>query len=114
MFERLSESSLLLIVGMGGVFASLLVISGMIWVFKFVDETLNSRRVKKYAEKVEQKSVDPDHNDELIAVVSAAVAATLLQPVTVRRIRFLGDTSGESWTSAGRGSIMASHTIKKK
>ena len=113
MIEHVAESVLLLVVGMTCVFSSLMFLAGMIWVLKAVDEAINAHRVRRYEMKVEKKTIDPEHNDVIIAVISAAVTTVLRRPVTVRRLRFLGGAMGGSWTSAGRSTIMSSHTITK-
>ena len=112
MQELLLESGLLLVVGISAVFTSLLMLAGMIWLFKAADEALNAKRVRKYAVKVENKGIDPDHNDEIVAVISAAVIAAIQRPVQVRHIRFLGEQGEDQWASAGRSTIMSSHTFK--
>jgi sodium pump decarboxylase gamma subunit len=112
--ENLTESFLLLVVGMSGVFLSLMFLAGMIWTFRFADEELNKRRIKKYAAKVETKQVEDDINDELVAVIVAAASATLHKAVTVRRVQFLGQQAGGAWSVTGRLNIMASHAISKR
>jgi hypothetical protein len=53
-------------------------------------------------------------SDELIAVIAAAAAETLIAKVVVRRIQFLNDTSTGAWATTGRLNIMASHQISKR
>ncbi len=113
--ENFFESLLLLVVGMSGVFASLVFLAGMIWLFRFADETLNRRRIKKYSQQVELHEVVDEVNDELVAVITAAVSSTLRKPVIVRRVQFLNQkSSGGSWAVTGRVNIMASHAIAKR
>ncbi|GEM_PF-1004796 len=114
MLERLSESALLLVIGMSTVFLSLLFLAGMIWVIKQTDELLNARRIRKYSENVERKTVDPELNDETIAVIAAAATEAAHRPVVIRRVSFLKAQAGGSWSSSGRINIMASHSIAKK
>ncbi len=114
MWDNLLESLILLVVGMGGVFAALLLLAGMIWLLRWADEWLNQRRILAYAQKVETHAVDTDLNDEVIAVLAAAASSTLKKRVTVRRVRFLSPRSGSTWASSGRLNIMASHLIQRK
>lgn len=112
--DALLESLLLLIVGMGVVFASLLLFAGMIWLFKRVDEGINEWRIRRYAEKIAVLPAENELNDELVAVMAAACAATMKQKVRIRRIQFLGSESGPAWAVTGRLNIMASHLIARR
>jgi sodium pump decarboxylase gamma subunit len=115
MVENLTQSILLLVVGMIVVFAALLLLAGMIRLMEWTDRTLNTKRIKKYSEKVETHKVDDELNDEIVAVISAAVAAMLRPPVRIRRIRFLTEgASDQSWAVTGRLNIMASHAIARR
>lgn len=114
MLENLGESLLLLVVGISGVFACLVLLASMIWVFRVADEWLNRKRIEKYSAKVESKLVDDDINDELVAVLSAAASSIIKKSIRVKRIQFLGGTAGTSWASTGRLNIMASHSIPKR
>lgn len=112
MTEKLFESLLLLVVGMTGVFISLSLLAVMIWMIKTADEKINLLRILSYAKKVE---VQPDEiNDELVAVISAAVFTTLKKPVVIRKIRFLDNRAGDAWAVTGRVNIMASRPIRKR
>jgi sodium pump decarboxylase gamma subunit len=114
MADKMLESMLLLAVGMGGVFASLLILAGMIWLFKYADEQFNAWRIRTYAQKVEANPEGDGINDEVAAVIAAAVVAALKRPVIIRRMRFLGPAPDASWAVAGRVNIMASHSIAKR
>lgn len=114
MLDRFLESAMLLIVGMGGVFAALLLMAGMIWMMRSSDEWLNAIRIKRYAKKVEEKPSDDEVNDEVIAVIAAATATALRRHVRVRKIRFLGAQAPGAWAVTGRLNVMASHQISKK
>ncbi len=112
----IEEGLLIMVVGMGGVFASLLLLMIMIWFMRTVDEHLNNRRIRTYTEKVEARQVDSDElNDEIVAAISAAVSTMLKPHVVIRRIRFLSSVQGEeSWAVTGRTGIMSSHTVPKR
>jgi sodium pump decarboxylase gamma subunit len=114
MSDQIVESVMLLVVGMSGVFVSLLLLAGMIWLFKFADERFNAWRIRTYARKVEANPDEEGINDEVAAVIAAAVTAALKRPVVIRRMRFLGPVSDASWAVTGRLNIMASHLIPKR
>jgi sodium pump decarboxylase gamma subunit len=108
------QSLLLLVVGMAVTFVVLSLLAGMIWLFKAVDEKINRRRISRYAERVESHKIEDEVNDEVVAVISAAVAAIMKSSVTIRRIHFLQSPEPAAWASSGRLSIMASHAISKR
>jgi len=113
MIDRLFESLLLLLLGMGGVFCSLLLLAFMIHVLRTVDERLNRRRIDQYARTLETQ--DPDQiNDELAAVIAAAAASTFRRPIAIRRIRLFESRDAGPWEVTGRLNIMASHAIAKR
>jgi len=85
--ENFLESVILLVVGMGGVFAALFLLAGMIWLFKAADERLNRRRIRKYSEAVETAQGVEEVNDEIVAVLSAAAVSALKKTIRVRRGR---------------------------
>jgi Na+-transporting methylmalonyl-CoA/oxaloacetate decarboxylase gamma subunit len=114
MWNNLTESILVLVVGMCGVFASLLLLAGMIGLFRWADEFLNRRKIRSYSQKVETQKVSADFNDEIIAVIAAAAEATLKRPVVVRKMRFIEDAGDGAWSASGRSNIMSSHVIDRK
>lgn len=114
MFEKLFESVLLLIVGMGGVLLSLSAFAVMIWLFKVLDEKFNAYRIRHYSETIEIKPAEDELNDELIAVIAAAATAVMKKPVVIKKIHFLNQAAGSSWAVTGRLNIMASHLISKR
>jgi len=112
--EPFMESLLLLLVGMAVTLTSLSSLAGMIWVMKWVDEKLNARKIRTYAQKVETHQVDDEVNDEVVAVIAAAAAAAIKKRVTIKRITFLSPGPGQAWAVTGRLNIMASHAIAKR
>jgi sodium pump decarboxylase gamma subunit len=114
MDTNLLGSAVLLMVGMIVTFVVLSLLAGMIWLFKTVDDFVNRRRITRYAEQVEAKKIEGDVNDEVVAVIAAAVATVMKSPVTIRRIRFLRSAGPATWSSSGRLSVMASHAISKR
>lgn len=111
---NLLESVLLLIVGMTATVSVLGGLAGLIWVLKTVDELVNSRRIKSYADKVETRKVDVELNDEIVALLAAAATVMLRRPVSIRRIRFLKPDVEPAWAVTGRLNIMASHAISRR
>lgn len=114
MQSMILETLLLLVVGMGVVFAALFLLAGMIRAMEWTDRRINAFRIRTYAEKVETHKVDEEINDEVVAVIAAAVTAAIRKPVVVRRIRFLSDGPAPAWSVTGRLNIMASHAIAKR
>lgn len=110
--ENILDSLVLVIVGMGSVFAALLLLAAMIWLFKATDEQLNRRRIRKYSESVEIG--DQTINDEVVAVLAAAAVTALKKPVRVRRVRFLAAGTEGTWAVTGRLNVMASHQIARR
>ena len=112
MAEKLIESLLILLIGIVGVFISLSLLAVMIWLIKAADEKINLLRIVSYSKKAE---VQPEEiNDELVAVISAAVFTTLKKPVVIRKIRFLDNKAGDTWAVTGRVNVMASRPIRKR
>jgi sodium pump decarboxylase gamma subunit len=114
MTNPVTEAVLLLVVGMAVVFSALLLLAGMIRLLEWADRRINAVRIRTYATKVETHQVDDDVNDEIVAVITAAIATTLRKPVVVRKIRFLSSGSEPAWAVTGRLNIMASHAITKR
>ena len=114
MTDPILEAFLLLVVGMAAVFSALLLLAGMIRLLKWGDAQINAMRIRKYADKVETHQVDDEVNDEIVAVITAAVASTIRKPVVVRTIRFLDNGAEPAWAVTGRLNIMASHAITRR
>jgi len=113
--ENLLESFLLMVAGMAATLSVLGALAGLIWVLKTVDEKLNSRRIKTYADKVETHKVDVELNDEVVAVLAAVASVVLKRPISIRRVRFLKPATEEgAWAVTGRLNIMASHAISRR
>jgi sodium pump decarboxylase gamma subunit len=114
MTDPLIEAILLLVAGMAAVFSALLLLAGMIRLLEWADTRINMIRIRKYADKVETHQVDDEVNDEIVAVITAAVATTIRKPVVVRKIRFLASGAEPAWAVTGRLNVMASHAITKR
>jgi sodium pump decarboxylase gamma subunit len=111
---NLLEAALLLVAGLTVTFTALGLLAGMIQVMNLLDERFNAFRIRRYSEKVETREVEEEINDELVAVITAAVESTLKRPVVIRRIRLFGGVEDPAWAVTGRLNIMASHAISKR
>jgi Na+-transporting methylmalonyl-CoA/oxaloacetate decarboxylase gamma subunit len=114
MSDSFLDSLLLLIVGMGGVFAALILMAGMIWTMRSSDDWLNALRIRRYAKKVEEKPPEDEITDEIVAVLAAATTAALRRQVRIRKVRFLGTQPAGTWAVTGRLNVMASHQISRR
>jgi sodium pump decarboxylase gamma subunit len=114
MTEPIIQSLSLSVLAFGIVFVTFIVLVLAVRVIRWADERTNALRIAEYAEKVATHQVDDEVNDEIVAVITAAVAATLRKPVVVRKIRFLTTESEAAWAVTGRLNIMASHAIAKR
>ncbi len=54
---------------------------------------------------------EPKITQELLAIMSAAIAAYLGKNVRIRRARFISNQGPSSWSQQGRVSIQSSHTF---
>lgn len=114
MEERLWEATLALIVGMGGVFASLVFFYLLMLVLNALETRINKLRVNKKllpkpaASNEEQISISP----EIVAVISAAAYEAFRRPVVIKKVKFLKQTDN-SWSETGRMIVMGSHNFKK-
>jgi Na+-transporting methylmalonyl-CoA/oxaloacetate decarboxylase gamma subunit len=113
MLAPVTDTLLVVLVGMASVFASLSLLALLIWAVRSADEALNARRIRSYAATVSELP-EEEINDELVAVVAAAAMAAIKQPLEVRRMRFLGPETGRTWAATGRLTIMGSHAVQRK
>lgn len=112
--ERLTETLLVMGVGMGGVLLTLTLLAGLIALLRAGDEALNRRRIRRYDEARARAGPAPEElDDERVAVIAAAAAETLRRPVVVRRLRFLRGDGASAWSVSGRLNVMASHQVTK-
>ncbi|MEI7788762.1 MAG: hypothetical protein WCI23_08935 [Chlorobiaceae bacterium] len=54
---------------------------------------------------------EPKITQELLVIMSAAIAAYLGKNVRIRRARFISNQGPSSWSQLGRVSIQSSHTF---
>ncbi len=119
--DTIIQSLVLLLIGMGVVFAALLVLAGLIWAFRAADDLLGRRKLMHERARLLSRIPEPEEeiesetDDEVIAVIAAAITSALRHPISVRRVRFLGPTPPSGvWAVSGRINIMASHLISKR
>lgn len=123
--QSLDENILVTLLGMGVVFAVLIILSVVILLFKYIKK--DSQPGKPYTEiqpiyekgedlidkklsvKDEVKDRSEELNDELIAVISAAIAAYTAEDfkLKIRSIRKIGQIES-TWAMAGRNDIINS------
>ncbi|GKX30148.1 hypothetical protein SH1V18_26280 [Vallitalea longa] len=90
--NNLSEGVIALISGMGIVFAVLILIAFVIWMFKFIKQPEKKEVVVPQAAPVQAEPEEETDDLELVAVITAAIAASLntttdkLQVKSFRRI----------------------------
>ncbi len=53
-------------------------------------------------------------NDEIIAVITAAVITMFKEPVSLKSVKLFERTGGVAWLTSGRFTIMTSHTISRR
>ena len=111
--ENLSLAIEIIILGMGTVFSSLAFFAFLIWSMTSIDERYNKYKIKKYSILLEKKEVSEEHNDEIIAVISAAIFNALRKEVVIHKIHFLDNSKVTAWASSGRDSLMSSHYVKR-
>lgn len=116
MSPTLIEAMGILLIGMGGVFAAL----GFFYLLILFMNRLNARTNKKKVEKKLHPTMEgitnanPDDIDsEILAVISAAIFATIQEKVKIKTIKFLTQPDDTSWSRIGRLSLIESHIIKK-
>ena len=54
---------------------------------------------------------EPEITEELLAIMSAAIAAYLGKNVRICRARFISNQGPSTWSQMGRVSIQSSHTF---
>jgi len=54
---------------------------------------------------------EPEITEELLVIMSSAIAAYLGKNVRIRRARFISNQGPSSWSQLGRVSIQSSHTF---
>lgn len=123
--DALIESFWLLLVGMGGVFAALLLLAAVFAALSALDRRLTRWRVRRAAARAaaakpaerfgaREQPEEADDDEALIVVLAAAASVALQRRVAVRAVQLLGPSTSNPWASAGRLTIMASRTISRR
>lgn len=114
MENKLWEAIIVMIVGMGGVFASLVFFFLLMLVLNTLESKINKLRVSKKLQpkpvtsNEEQISISP----EIVAVISAAAYEVFRKPVIIKKVKYLKQTDNK-WSETGRMIVMGSHNFKK-
>lgn len=118
MIDRILYSIILTFVGMSSVFIVLIFFFGLILLLKFIDTKIGSKKtLKAQVETVINKSESDSttDDDELVAVITAAVHSTFGSRSKIKHIQFLDHHMQEGkWAVTGRLNIMSSHNINKR
>ncbi|MDT3737990.1 MAG: OadG family protein [Candidatus Kapabacteria bacterium] len=118
MFEldRILYALELTVVGMSSVFLILIFFACLIWFMKYIDAVITKTKTKKSKiglQPIPEISIDDD--DELIAVITAAIQMTISNKASIKNIQFLGQQNQEgNWAAAGRLNVMSSHNLNKR
>ena len=116
MLERLLYTLELAVVGISVVFSALIFFSFIIWLMKFIDAKISEKKTQKTLVDIQPESQEIEENDEnLVAVIAAAVYVVLGKKARVKHIQFLDNHAQEgNWAASGRLSVMSSHNINKR
>ncbi len=120
MWERLGESFVVLVVGMGGVIGCLLFFYLVIGLINKVDawaverQKERAERLRNMAASSRANKAAPDGDEELLAVITAAAESMLSKQIVVKNLRFLSDSNPTSWATIGRMNLISSHNIQKQ
>ncbi len=114
MEENINEAIVVMIVGLGGVFTSLVFFYLLMLALNGIESRINKSRAsrklspKPAANSEEQINISP----EIVAVISAAAYETFRKPVVVKKVKYLKQTDSK-WSETGRMIVMGSHNINK-
>ena len=112
--ENIWQSLVITVIGMSVVFSVLIILAGVIFIMRYVDEYLNNRRIAKYSKKLDRHEVeDEETNDEVVAILAAAAHIMTQKRVVIRKLRFLGQADS-SWSALGRQAAMSTHNVQRK
>lgn len=64
--------------------------------------------------KPELTEVENSFNEEIIAVISAAIANDLHGGIVIRKISLLSQANDSAWKRTGKLTIMSSHAVQHK
>jgi sodium pump decarboxylase gamma subunit len=109
MAQNLETALYLMVIGMGVVFASLVLLQAFTSAIGAFDRLLRRLGAGPAPPATPAPLSAEAVQDEEAAVIAAAVAAALARRVEVHHIRMLHDENMETWSRVGRLDIMRSH-----
>ncbi len=118
MWEKLIEALEVLVIGMGGVFTSLIFFYLLIVLLKKIDGMIQAKESKTLEIATNQRKEAEDLSrineidNELIAVISAAAYSIVRKPVRVKTISFLGNKDDSTWSQIGKIDVISSHNVQ--
>lgn len=117
--DNLSTAVVLMIVGMGVVFAALFIMSlGLTLLGRFASANAAKPPEDRAAQGTDesqspQAAAPDDHAGQHAVVIAAAVAAAIGRPHRIARVVLLEDNPQRDWVAGGRASVMTSHTPRR-
>ncbi len=109
----LADGVVLMIVGMGVVFASLCVLLLLISALRRVSERTAAEAQPDGDAPLANVDVDEGVTPELVAVLTAAATAAVDRPLRIRKVRIASTAPGAAWLSGGRAALMATRKPKR-
>ena len=124
---NLGEAVTLMIVGMGVVFAALILVGLMLGLLRKLGEPTPKAKPQSFrmtpmrspsrAQAATQKAeAEPKVDPHLLVVLTAAATAMVHGPVRVRRVQFISANPAQrsGWAAQGRVMIHASHNTQQR
>lgn len=117
--DSLNAALVLMVVGMGVVFAALLIMSlGLTLLGRFASANAAKPPEDRAAQDAHesqspQAAAPDDHAGQHAVVIAAAVAAAIGRPHRIARVVLLEDNPQRDWVAGGRASVMTSHTPRR-
>jgi sodium pump decarboxylase gamma subunit len=116
--DRILYALELTVVGMTSVFVVLIFFSLLIWFMKYVDAKITENKIKKSVvndEDLQTEIIEDNDNDELVAIITAAIQMSVSKKAKIKHIHFLGHQAHDGkWATAGRLNVMSSHNLNKR
>jgi len=100
------------LVGLVIVFTALCLIALFIKLISKLDKTFIKAEKKQKHEAINRGKNEPGIDDITLIIIAAAVCAILGKKSKIRKIKKI-DNQKNTWATAGRLTLMASHSLKK-
>lgn len=110
--EDLAYALKISVIGIAIVFVGLILIEWILRLFQVMDAWI-SRSKKEGPETKAQEAITKEISDERLAVIAAAVEASIGK-AKLKRIRYRKGRFETTWASMGRAAVMASRKIEHK